>query len=91
MTTHEFDTYMDTQNWEPQDDSILLLEQERDFAEMEAAKESALKQQGAQEALSELRYYLMVCAVDERCRREFFGLAWAVDSIDRRLGELQQA
>ena len=89
MTTQEFDNYIDTQDIEPQDDSYLLAEMARDFAEMEAEKESALKQQGAQAALSELKFYLTVCALDERCKDEFFGLKWSIDAITRRLSELQ--
>ena len=92
--THEVDAYNDVQvgnaqDWTEQDDSQLLMEQERDFYEMEAEKEAALKQQGAKEALRELKHYLLRCAVDDRCRDEFFGLKWSIDSINRRLSDLE--
>jgi len=51
MTSHEFDTHCDITGWQPEDDSFLLIEQQRDFYEMEAAKETALKKAGAIEAL----------------------------------------
>jgi hypothetical protein len=87
MTTQDFDHSMDMQDFNTQDDLLLLAEQERDFAEMESARESALKQQGAMTALTELKTFLTYCALDERCHQEFFGLKWAVESINRRLGE----
>jgi hypothetical protein len=70
-------------------DEVLLAEQARDFAEMESARELFLQSAGAKEALSELKSYLLHCASDERCKSELLGLKWAVDSIDRRLQELQ--
>ena len=89
MTTHEFDTHCDITGWQPEDDSLLLMEQERDFYEMEAAKETALKKAGAREALGELKHYLLLCAVDDRCRDEFFGLKWSIDAITRRLSDIE--
>ena len=85
MTSHEFDTHCDITGWQPEDDSFLLIEQQRDFYEMEVAKENALRQQGAKEALGELKHYLLLCAIDDRCRDEFFGLKWSIDAINRRL------
>ena len=51
MTSHEFDLHCDTQDWQPEDDSLLLVEQERDFYEMEVERTNALKRLGAKEAL----------------------------------------
>ena len=93
MTTHEFDAYCDAQVCDSQDgamdDSFLLAEQERDHYEMEAERAATLKRQGAKEALGELKHYLLLCAIDDRCRNEFFGLTWSIDSINRRLANIE--
>jgi len=59
MTTHEFDAYLDMQHGDyfepPYHEDSLLAEQERDFHEMESERTVALRREGAQEALTQLR------------------------------------
>ena len=92
MTSHEFDAYCDTL---PADcfampyHEDLLLQQMQDENEMQVARENALKKAGAMEALGELKHYLLLCAVDDRCRDEFFGLKWSIDAITRRLSDIE--
>ena len=86
-TSHEFDAYCDTQpdeHFEPDYHEQLVVMQE-----FEVTRETALRKQGAKEALCELKHYLLLCAVDDRCRDEFFGLKWSIDSINRRLSNLE--
>ena len=82
-TSHEFDAHCDTlpdEHFEPDYHEQLVV-----MEEFEESRETALKQQGAKEALGELKHYLLLCAVDDRCRDEFFGLKWSIDAINRRL------
>ena len=87
MTTHEFDAYLDMQpieHFDPSYHEQLLVMQE-----FEETREASLKQQGAKEALGELKHYLLLCAIDDRCRDEFFGLKWSIDAINRRLSNFE--
>ena len=81
MMTHEFDAYSDTlpEQEPPYHEQLLMMQ------EMKDTHEASLKQQGAREALGELKHYLLLCAIDDRCRSEFFGLKWSIDAINRRL------
>ena len=82
-TTHEFDAYLDTlpdEHFEPPYHEQLVVMQE-----FQETREATLKQQGAKEALGELKHYLLLCAIDDRCRDEFFGLKWSIDAINWRL------
>ena len=54
------------------------------------AREESLRNEGAKDALDELKLFLMHCAVDDRMTQEFHGLKWAIDAIDRRLSDLTE-
>ena len=83
-TKHEFCAWQDTvAHHEPPYHEQLAVMQE-----FEATRENALKTKGAREALAELKLYLLICGNDDRCEREFWGLKWAIDSINRRLSDL---
>jgi hypothetical protein len=87
MTTHEFDAYLDMQpdeHFEPDYHEQLIVMQE-----MEEAHNATLKQQGAKEALDELKLFLLISGNDERCKEEFWGLKWSIDAINRRLSKLE--
>ena len=86
MTSHEFDAHCDSQDWTPQDDSLLFIEQERDFYEMEAEKESALKRLGAIEALQSLTVTLSQLILRDGVEGDyFFGLNDALQVIKSNL------
>ena len=87
MTSHEFDAYMDMQPIEhfepPYHEQLLVME------EFQIARETELKKAGAMEALKELKLYLLVCGIDERCKDELLGLKWSIDAITRRLSDIE--
>jgi len=93
--THEVDAYCDaqvgnTKDWIEQDDSLLLMEQERDFYEMEAKREATLKQQGAIEVLENLRTTLsQLCLRDDVRGQYFFGLHDALEIVKSNLGTMK--
>ena len=93
-TTHEFDAYLDAQDTIVDDryheDIVLMEAQIQDEREMKEAYDAALRNEGAKDALDELKLFLMHCAVDDRMTQEFHGLKWSIDAIDRRLSDLTE-
>jgi hypothetical protein len=86
MTSHEFDAYCDSQDRAEQEDSILLIEQERDFDEIEAEKEKNLKRQGAIEALHNLTLTLSLLILRDDVKGDyFFGLHDALQVAKSKL------
>ena len=89
MTTHEFDDYCDTQD-RSMDDSFLLVEQERDYTEMEMEREAAWKRHGAVEALQNLTLTLSTLILRENVSGDyFFGLHDALEVIKSNLGAVK--
>jgi hypothetical protein len=95
-TTHEFDAHLDSLadsiviDDRYNDDIVCMEAQLQDEAEMKEAYDAALRNQGAKDALNELKNYLVFCALDDTCKTEFMGLKWSIDSIDRRLSDLTE-
>jgi hypothetical protein len=93
-TTHDFDAYCDaqvcnSQDW-AMDDSLLLAEQERDFYEMQVERESALKQQGAIEALQSLSLTLATLILRDDVEGDYlFGLHDALELTRRNLAVMK--
>ena len=92
MTTHEYDAYCDTLAIEPQDDSLLLAEMERDHIEMQEAHEAALIRRGSIEALKDFSYYMsrtIVAAhnIGKECLID--GLVIAQKEIRERIATLE--
>jgi hypothetical protein len=73
-------------------DSHLTLDYHEQVAVMEEFEEmrnTALKQQGAREALKSLESFLLYCGAQERTPSHYLaGLKWAIDSIGDRIKEL---
>ena len=85
MTSHDWDKHCDTLPLQepPYHEQLLVMQ------EFEARRETTLKQQGAKEALDELKLFLLISGNDERCKEEFWGLKWSIDAINRRLSNLE--
>ena len=92
MTTHEYDAYCDAVALEPQDDSLLLAEMERDHIEMKEAHEAALLRRGAKEALETLKSELQITIIAaHNVGRESLldGLFCAKEKVEKALVEVE--
>jgi len=83
MTSHEFDAYLDMQPLEdpPYHEQIAVMH------ELERTRESALKQQGAIDALQSLTITLSALCLRESVKGDyFFGLHEALEVVRSNLG-----
>jgi len=74
------------------DDSFLLVEQERDYHEMEAERVATLKRQGAKEALESFSQFLLYCGASKYLPNGYIaGIDFAIRQAKDRIAELEIA